>query len=172
MCVIKINLNATTPSGTSIVSANGKYRLTGSGPWTNFNISLNNPQTPNITYAGDYELSVTVTNNLGQTSNEALSTFSITNDCGKIIQQDCDIWALDMKVVSSNSYVIINYYDCYDNSLQIKQPAVGSVQLKFCAKRISSINLGTIVINGGTINNSTYDGSLGKLTKTTKKCGI
>lgn len=81
MCRIGITLNTITPVGTSIVSANGRYRLVGTTTWTTFPINLGNPQTPNITTTGSYELQVNVTNNLNETSPWANGTFSISTNC-------------------------------------------------------------------------------------------
>tara|TARA_R110000851_G_scaffold251971_1_gene404456 strand:+ start:22049 stop:22630 length:582 start_codon:yes stop_codon:yes gene_type:complete len=82
MCVIGISLDTTTPDGTTIVSASGQHRLQGNSNWsTPFNIVLNNPQTPNITGIGIYELRVNVTNNVGITSEWALGSFQISIDC-------------------------------------------------------------------------------------------
>jgi len=83
MCVININLDTTTPDGTTIVSASGQYRLQGATNWsTPFNIDLSNPNTPNITGIGIYELRVNVTNSVGITSEWALGSFEVSTVCG------------------------------------------------------------------------------------------
>jgi hypothetical protein len=82
MCVIGISLDTTTPNGTTIVSASGQHRLQGNTNWsTPFNVVLTNPQTPNITGIGIYELRVNVTNNVGITSEWAYGSFEISTDC-------------------------------------------------------------------------------------------
>lgn len=81
MCVIGITLNTTTPDGTTITNANGRYRLAGTSTWTNFSINLSNPNTPNITTQGVYELQVNVTNSLGTVSDWADGSFSISESC-------------------------------------------------------------------------------------------
>ena len=84
MCVIRINLNTATPDGTTITSANGRYRKIGntkSLSWINFTINLTHPNTPNITVLGLYELQVNVTNNVGVTSEWALGSFEVSLDC-------------------------------------------------------------------------------------------
>jgi len=83
MCVINININASTQAGTTISSASGRYRRNGETTWVNFSITnINAAKTPNITILGQYMLEVNVTNNIGNTSDWASSTFSVTNDCG------------------------------------------------------------------------------------------
>lgn len=86
MCKIGININATTPNGTSLTStALGRYRLAGGGAtdWVNFTISLVNPETPNITVIGSYELQVNVTNNIADTSAWSNTvTFNVSSSCG------------------------------------------------------------------------------------------
>jgi len=85
MCVINITLNSTTPQGTSITSATGRYRINGTTTWNSFSISLTNPKTPNITTRGLYELEVNVTNNIGVTSDWATSTFQVAGICPDIV---------------------------------------------------------------------------------------
>jgi len=82
MCKIGINLAETTPNGTNIVSAIGQYRLVGGASWINFTIILNNPETPDLTEFGSYELRVNVTNNVTDTSEWSnIVTYNITDDC-------------------------------------------------------------------------------------------
>jgi len=82
MCRIPIRLTTTTPDGTTITSANGRYRVQGNNTWNNFSIDLNDPKTENITSAGQYDLEVNVTNSDGATSGWATSTFTVSEDCG------------------------------------------------------------------------------------------
>lgn len=79
MCTIGITLTTTTPSGSSIQSATGRYRKVGTTTWSNFSINLSDPRTPNITDLGNYELQVNVTNSLGTTSDWASGSFEITD---------------------------------------------------------------------------------------------
>jgi hypothetical protein len=82
MCRIPIRLSTTTPDGTTITSANGRYRVQGNNTWNNFSIDLNDPKTDNITSVGQYDLEVNVTNSDGATSAWATSTFTVSEDCG------------------------------------------------------------------------------------------
>jgi hypothetical protein len=82
MCRIPIRLTTTTPDGTTITSANGRYRVQGNNTWNNFSIDLNDPKTENITSVGQYDLEVNVTNSDGATSAWATSTFTVSEDCG------------------------------------------------------------------------------------------
>jgi hypothetical protein len=82
MCRIPIRLTTTTPDGTTITSANGRYRVQGNNTWNNFSIDLNDPKTDNITSVGQYDLEVNVTNSDGATSAWATSTFTVSEDCG------------------------------------------------------------------------------------------
>jgi hypothetical protein len=82
MCRIPIRLTTTTPDGTTITSANGRYRVQGNNTWNNFSIDLNDPKTENITSVGQYDLEVNVTNSDGATSGWATSTFTVSEDCG------------------------------------------------------------------------------------------
>lgn len=82
MCRIGINLTDTTPNGTNIVSALGQYREVGSATWINFAIILNNPQTPDLTVIGSYEVRINVTNNVSDTSEWSnISTFKVSSNC-------------------------------------------------------------------------------------------
>ena len=81
MCVINMNLVTSTAEGTTITSANGRYRLQGNSNWNNFSINLNDPKTPNITQLGTYELEVNVTNSAGATSGWESSTFEVSDNC-------------------------------------------------------------------------------------------
>lgn len=85
MCVIKLNLNFTTPNGTTITNSQGRYRKFGTTTWTNFIVNLSDPKTPNITELGQYELEVNVVNSLKVVSAWASSTFEITSNCNQII---------------------------------------------------------------------------------------
>lgn len=65
MCQINFNINASDSDGT-VVSGEGRYKLTSSSTWTTFNISsITNAQTPDITVEGDYDLEVRVQDNDG-----------------------------------------------------------------------------------------------------------
>ena len=83
MCRINIILNTTTGDGSSIVDANGRYKLVNTSSWTTFTIDLSLPlaQTPDITQLGFYDLEVNVVNNIGGVSPWASSTFEISSDC-------------------------------------------------------------------------------------------
>jgi hypothetical protein len=81
MCVINIVLNATTPDGSTITSASGRYKRVGDVFWSTFVINLFSPKTPNITVVGLYNLEVNVTNSLGSTSDWATSSFEVSTDC-------------------------------------------------------------------------------------------
>jgi len=83
MCKIGINIDAITPDGTTIESALGRYRLEGGGltDWVNFTISLTNPETPNITTIGVYELEVNVST-MSKTSDWSNRvTFRVSANC-------------------------------------------------------------------------------------------
>jgi hypothetical protein len=85
MCRIGINLTTTTPQDTTIVSAVGRYRIINSGNnWTTWSIiDINNPQTPDITIVGSYEVQLSVTNSSNVTSDWAESTFTVSTTCGQ-----------------------------------------------------------------------------------------
>ena len=82
MCVINIVLNSTTPDGSTITSASGRYKKVADVIWTTFAINLVSPKTPNITSLGLYNLEVNVTNSLGSTSDWATSSFEVSANCG------------------------------------------------------------------------------------------
>ena len=82
MCRININItNTTTPVGTTIVSAQGRYKGSSIENWNNFSINLLDPKTPDITVNKTYILEISVTNNLGHTSEWVTSSFIISEDC-------------------------------------------------------------------------------------------
>lgn len=86
MCVITINLsNISTPQNTVVNSASGRYRnITAGTPWVSFSIPtpLTNAYNINPTVLGEYELEVTITNNVGVASLTAKSNFSVATECG------------------------------------------------------------------------------------------
>jgi hypothetical protein len=67
------------------VSAVGRYRIINSGNnWTTWSIiDINNPQTPDITIVGSYEVQLSVTNSANVTSEWAPSTFTVSTTCGQ-----------------------------------------------------------------------------------------
>lgn len=135
MCVIKINLNVTTPVGTTITNSQGRYRKVGATTWNNFIISLSNPETPNIINLGQYELEVNVTNNLGVTSNWANSSFEISSTCNQttptnptnptevLVYQYTGVYQLNDPAHPSGGYV--NYVDLDGFSKSVKFIWVG-----------------------------------------------
>jgi hypothetical protein len=186
MCKIGINLDTTTPTGTLIESAIGRYRVVGGGEgdWVNFNIILSSPETPNISIIGSYELQVNVTNNVDGTSDWSDSvTFTIASDCGGgtdtgggddggpdpeicytytlIPNEQKQIWGVDS--------IWVNYTECetgLDKTISIS-PGQGSIA--FCASRVWSTVLNAdhnrdggvpVQLVPGTVN-SVNMGSLG-----------
>jgi hypothetical protein len=143
MCRIGINLNTTTPDGTTINSATGRYRIYNStNNWNVFTINMSNPQTSDVTTLGNYELQVSVTNNVNETSDWSTpkSTFSITNSCGDP-PLTCDNWTLGKwSVIGNFGTISVTYIDC-DGATQTKSTLL-STPITFCAKQIVSYDLG------------------------------
>jgi len=94
MCKINLKINTTTPTGTSIISVRGRYKLQTDVDYTYWTIcsddgypcnsTLPDVQTPDITVNGFYELGVMVTNSAGSPSEWAVSSFEVSSTCGSI----------------------------------------------------------------------------------------
>ena len=159
MCRIGINLSNTTPNGTTISSAIGQYRVVGSATLVNFPILLSNPETPDITTIGDYELRVNVTNNINDTSEWSnIVTFSVSTDCsgGDGPIERCNLWRLNVRSQTSipqGERVSITYEDCNGN--EVFEEFTPSQITTFCASNILDANLGPgtpQVIDGNQVN--------------------
>ncbi len=75
MCQIKFKIQADF----TVTSAKVRYREKGATAWSKgYNVNLSNPQTPNITKIGEYELQIQVNGGEWQGN----YPFSVSSDCG------------------------------------------------------------------------------------------
>jgi len=175
MCKIRLDLNTTTPTGTVIRSAIGQYRKVGD-IWEDKNeflIILDNPETPDITVLGNYELRVNVTNNIDSNSGwSPLSTFSIKSDCDGTPStppaEVCHWYTLIPNNEKQNwgvDFISVNYTAC-DGTDTTKTLSKGDGDFSFCASRVWStvLNADHQIQGGFSVGPSPVNiGSLGSI---------
>jgi|DEB0MinimDraft_12_1074336.scaffolds.fasta_scaffold00108_20 hypothetical protein len=186
MCVINININASTQAGTTISSASGRYRRNGETTWVNFSITnINAAKTPNITILGQYVLEVNVTNNIGNTSGWASSTFSVTNDCGvdpidpdpidpiepiePTSEEPCIRWKIDPFELPQGERIEVVYTAC-DGSRETISVGDSSTAY-FCAQEVVSVDMITQTWTGSWTS-WTFSNQYGVVESLQERCGL
>lgn len=106
MCRIKFKIETTG----QVTSATGRYRKVGATSWSNFTIDVNDPQTPDVTDLGEYEMQVNV--NSGNWVNAP--NFFVKTDCNGTNDEVPNIEFVDVNCIDTDgdgvydkAYVII-----------------------------------------------------------------
>ncbi|WP_075343794.1 hypothetical protein [Tenacibaculum agarivorans] len=82
MCKINFKIQYTDADGDNLQAAQGRYKLKSATTFINFNINVSNPQTPDITTHGEYDLEVRVQDTGGLWSEWFASSFKVSENCG------------------------------------------------------------------------------------------
>ncbi len=104
MCRIKFNIEANT----EVFKAKGRYKKTNTNTWTEFDIDLNAPQTPDVKILGEYDPNFFITTDCGEDNNGGTDELTPEKKKCKECLENVNFYT--EKVLWSNGSRGVDYY--------------------------------------------------------------